>query len=73
MKAKLLAPVCALVAFLFAGCQHNYQFDTHPANSTAASPSPGSFAGLKVANAPNADADPASCCVDPASPGQKKS
>jgi hypothetical protein len=69
MKAKLLV----LAALLCSGCQHNYQFDTHPANSTAASPSPSSSVGLKVVGVPNADADPASCCVDPNSPEKKKS
>jgi hypothetical protein len=73
MKAKLLAPVCALAALLCSGCQHNYQFDTRPANSTAVSLAPDSPEGVKVVNAPNSDADPASCCVDPNSPEKKKS
>jgi hypothetical protein len=73
MKAKLLVPVGALAALVLSGCQHNYQFDTRPANATAASPAPSLSAGLKVVNAPNSDADPASCCVDPNSPEKKKS
>jgi hypothetical protein len=71
MKTKILASACALAACLFSGCQHNYQFNVPPARSNASVSPATPAAGQKVANAP--DADPASCCVDPNSAGQKKS
>jgi hypothetical protein len=71
MKAKILVPTSALAALLLSGCQHNYQFDTHPINSTAVNPSPGSSADLKMANATGPGGDPSACCVDPNSTEKK--